>query len=62
MKVANVRLLQETQPQITTVVTFNADVNAPMVAVNERLGFVPVKWIGEFQKTGACRRGPAAAD
>ena len=50
VKVANVRLLQETHPQITTVVTFNADVNAPMVAVNERLGFVPVQWMGELQK------------
>ena len=50
VKVANVRLLQETQPQITTVVTFNADVNAPMVAVNERLGFRPVQWMGEVQK------------
>ncbi len=50
VKVANLRLLQETQPQITTVVTFNADVNAPMVAVNERLGFVPVQWMGELQK------------
>ena len=47
VKVANLRLLQETHPQITTVVTFNADVNAPMVAVNERLGFVPVQWMGE---------------
>jgi RimJ/RimL family protein N-acetyltransferase len=50
VKVANLRLLQETHPQITTVVTFNADVNAPMVAVNERLGFVPVQWLGEVQK------------
>ena len=50
VKVANVRLLQETHPRITTVVTFNADVNAPMVAVNERLGFVPVQWMGELQK------------
>jgi RimJ/RimL family protein N-acetyltransferase len=50
VKVANVRLLQETQPQITTVVTFNADVNAPMVAVNERMGFRPVQWLGELQK------------
>ncbi len=50
VKATNVRLLQETQPQITTVVTFNADVNAPMVAVNERLGFRPVQWLGELQK------------
>ena len=50
VKVANVRLLQETHPRITTVVTFNADVNAPMVAVNERLGFLPVQWMGELQK------------
>ena len=50
VKVANVRRLQDTQPQITTVVTFNADVNAPMVAVNERLGFRPVQWLGELQK------------
>ena len=50
VKVANLRLLQETHPQLTTVVTFNADVNAPMVAVNERLGFVPVQWMGELQK------------
>jgi RimJ/RimL family protein N-acetyltransferase len=51
MKVANLRLLQEAHPQITTMVTFNADVNAPMVAVNDRLGFVPVQWLGQVQKT-----------
>jgi len=50
VKVANLRLLQESQPQITTVVTFNADVNAPMVAVNDQLGFRPVQWLGELQK------------
>jgi GNAT superfamily N-acetyltransferase/RimJ/RimL family protein N-acetyltransferase len=50
VKVANVRLLQKTHPQITTVVTYNADVNAPMVAVNERLGYRPVQWLGELQK------------
>ena len=33
------------------LVTFNADVNAPMVAVNDRLGFRPVQWMGEVQKT-----------
>jgi len=43
IKVANLRLLQRTHPQITTVVTYNADVNAHMVAVNERLGY---RWLG----------------
>ena len=50
VKVANVRLLQETYPELTTVVTFNADVNAPMVSVNDGLGFRPVEWLGELQK------------
>ena len=50
VKVANLRLLQASFPNVTTVVTFNADVNAPMVAVNDRLGFVPVQWLGELQK------------
>jgi GNAT superfamily N-acetyltransferase/RimJ/RimL family protein N-acetyltransferase len=50
VKVANLRLLQETQPQVTTVVTYNADVNAPMVGINERLGFRPVAYLGELQK------------
>jgi RimJ/RimL family protein N-acetyltransferase len=50
LKVANLRLLQETQPRVGTVVTFNAAVNAPMVGVNDRLGFVPVQWMGELQK------------
>ena len=64
VKVANLRLLQETQPQITTVVTFNADVNAPMVAVNEQLGFRPVQWLGEAAEEARLnvgRWGPTAA-
>jgi GNAT superfamily N-acetyltransferase len=50
VKIANLRLLQQTHPQITTVVTYNADVNAPMVEINERLGFRPVSYLGEVQK------------
>jgi GNAT superfamily N-acetyltransferase len=50
VKVANLRLLQQAHPQITTVVTYNADVNAPMIAVNEQLGFEPVAYLGELQK------------
>jgi GNAT superfamily N-acetyltransferase len=50
VKVANLRLLQETYPQVVTVVTWNAEVNAPMISVNERLGFRPVAYLGELQK------------
>lgn len=50
VKVANLRQLQQTQPQISTVVTYNADVNAPMVAINDALGFRPVAYMGELQK------------
>jgi RimJ/RimL family protein N-acetyltransferase len=50
VKVANLRLLQQAHPQITTVVTYNADVNAPMVAINEQVGFRPVSYLGELQK------------
>jgi GNAT superfamily N-acetyltransferase len=50
VKVANQRLLQRERPDITTVTTYNADVNAHMIGVNERLGFRPVARLGEFQK------------
>lgn len=41
-KVANLRRLQERQPEVKRVVTTNAETNAWMVAINDRLGFVPV--------------------
>lgn len=50
VKVANLRLLQDERPDIERLTTYNAEVNAHMVAVNERLGFVPVARLGEFQK------------
>ncbi|MBA2954287.1 GNAT family N-acetyltransferase [Nocardioides sp. MAH-18] len=50
VKVANLRLLQDARPDVTTLVTYNAEVNARMVEVNERLGFTPVARLGEFQK------------
>lgn len=55
VKVANLRLLQRARPDIRVVTTYNAEVNAHMVGVNERLGFVPVARLGEFQK-----RAPSA--
>lgn len=50
VKVANLRQLQERAPDITALTTYNAEVNAHMVAVNELLGFRPVARLGEFQK------------
>ena len=50
VKVANLRLLQAERPDIGLVTTYNAEINAHMVGVNERLGFVPVGRLGEFQK------------
>lgn len=50
LKVANLRLLQAERPDVTELTTYNAEVNAHMIGVNERLGFVPVAWLGEFQK------------
>jgi GNAT superfamily N-acetyltransferase len=50
LKVANLRLLQGERPDVTLLTTYNAEVNTHMVGVNERLGFEPVAWLGEFQK------------
>lgn len=50
VKVTNLRFLQWDRPDLMTLTTYNAESNAPMVAVNEALGFVPVERLGEFQK------------
>ena len=50
VKVANLRQLQRERPDATAVITWNADVNAHIVAVNERLGFRAVERSGELQK------------
>lgn len=50
VKLANLRLLQSERPDIEVVTTYNAEVNAHMIGVNERLGFRPVARLGEFQK------------
>ena len=39
VKLAALRLLAREEPQATRVVTWNAQENAPMIAVNEALGF-----------------------
>jgi GNAT superfamily N-acetyltransferase len=50
VKVANLALLQRESPFTRHVLTWNAEVNAHMIGVNERLGFVPVERSGELQK------------
>jgi GNAT superfamily N-acetyltransferase len=50
VKVANLRQLQRARPDLGQVVTWNAEVNAHMVGVNEEMGFVPVERSGEVQK------------
>lgn len=42
VKVANLRALQAGHPRLPRVVTTNAETNAWMVAINDRLGFRPV--------------------
>ncbi|GAA4741949.1 hypothetical protein GCM10023350_28320 [Nocardioides endophyticus] len=50
VKVANQQLLQRERPDVRELITYNAEVNSRMIGVNERLGFVPVARLGEFQK------------
>ncbi len=50
VKIANLRQLQAARPDLGQVVTWNAEVNAHMIGVNEEMGFVPVERSGEVQK------------
>ena len=48
VKVANLEALQRDHPEINEVHTQNAETNAWMVRINERLGFEPVAVCPEF--------------
>lgn len=50
VKLANLRLLHATLPETRAVITYNAESNGPMRAVNARLGFVPRERMGELQR------------
>lgn len=49
LKARNLLWLQQERPDLTLLVTYNAEVNAHMVAVNDAMGFRPVERLGEFQ-------------
>ena len=44
------RLLQDERPDVTATITSNALSNAAMVAVNDRLGYRAVEYVGDVQK------------
>ncbi len=50
VKVANLRFLQGLRPDAERLVTYNAEVNTHMVAVNQAMGFRPVERISMFTK------------
>jgi RimJ/RimL family protein N-acetyltransferase len=50
VKAANLAAVQGEHPERTRVNTQNAEVNAPMVAINEKMGFRPVELALEFQR------------
>lgn len=50
VKIANLRMLSRTAPEIGAVYTHNAESNEHMLAVNTLLGFRPVERLGELQK------------
>jgi GNAT superfamily N-acetyltransferase len=50
LKVANLKALMERQPDVARVITTNAETNAWMVAINDRLGFRPVAMVPSFRR------------
>jgi GNAT superfamily N-acetyltransferase len=50
IKVAALRRLVTEFPRLHGVITYNSESNAPMVAVNEQLGYRPIARMGEFEK------------
>lgn len=50
VKVANHRALQDAGVEVAEIATWNAGVNAPMIGVNELLGFRAVERLAEYQR------------
>ena len=53
VKIANLLQLVEAHPEIDRVITWNAEENRHMLAVNERIGFRPVMTEGAWQRKEA---------
>ena len=49
-KAANLQALQRGYPAGRTITTSNSETNANMVAINEKMGFLPVELMVEFQR------------
>ncbi|MEU6250648.1 GNAT family N-acetyltransferase [Glycomyces sp. NPDC047010] len=50
LKILNLRLVRENYPQVRTIWTDNADVNAPMIGINVVLGYEILDGGAEFQR------------
>lgn len=51
LKLANLRALEAELPAVTTIGTWNAESNAPMLAVNVAMGFAVVGWTKKWSKS-----------
>jgi GNAT superfamily N-acetyltransferase len=49
VKLANLELLAREHPQVRAVDTYNADDNRWMIAVNEAMGFVPIRRVEDWE-------------
>ncbi|MCR8670320.1 GNAT family N-acetyltransferase [Agrococcus sp. HG114] len=52
LKLDNMVRLRELRPELTRIVTWNAEENRPMLAVNEACGFEPVAYEAQWQRKG----------
>ena len=49
IKLANLELLVREHPEVRAIDTFNADANRWMIAVNEAMGFVPIRHVADWE-------------
>ncbi len=50
VKATNLRAMQAAHPALKRIITTNSEDNAPMVAINEAVGFKPIELLVEFQR------------